>query len=734
MAGAAVHVVLSDTSSHLSDRTFTGKRFSHNSGNSAEPLRARGTTVTNRPSPRRSSGNQLETLTQSLTLSRQEDEEPHWLLDHGLFKGWMFCAILANTIVIGLSTDYKDAGYDEIWAGLDFFFTIVYLIEMVLKLAVMRSKYFSDRWNILDFIIVWVSAVSSIMSILAAINASGAIGNTAILRCVRSLRLIRIVKILKAFTPLLILVEGIAKSLQSMFWATALLFLLLYVCAIFCVDMIGSANYPAKNDDWVEIHDTTLEKWNNIAYFGDIKRSMFSLLSVCLLAEWSDIGRPVLEFQPVLFPFFVFFVVFSALGILNVIIGVIVENTAAATSAVRKEHLEGQRLDRLEQVKSLRHILFESDANGDNRIDQAEMADAMESNARFRDIIESMDLPYGFEPQDLLSLIDEDASGSVNEKEFIEGLFRMIDCNDSQQLCLLKVSINQIKAAIRSARVATKEQIQSSNKQVLQEIAALREQLNTQMHSQSQTPACNVGDLPSKGMITKEAPLGSISKEVGAPEEKAAHFHGPAQSSKCTLDMQVPSPHSPACNVKDLASEGMITEVGAVEEKAAHVQEPAQRSKCYLDVQVSSPDSYSDLCELGSITLLSQKKHVHQATALPDRLHTTTLKTFQSLWVPLERSTLVSPSGAISCTERPECVLMLEERSCGPSHQEMLATTADHPSSSTVSLSTPGSLHACMFHNSRRANGTSASLNVSNSSQMGRDSQAASCDGQSLNI
>lgn len=116
------------------------------------------------------------------------------------------------------------------------------------------------------------------------------------------------------------IIKGIFDSLKTMFWVSLLLLLILYVCAILVVELIGRADtdvYPGRDEDGAAI-DANIELvagWNNYVYFGTVLRSMYTLFNVVIMAEWPEIGRPLIEKQPEMFIFFVFFIIFTTFGV-----------------------------------------------------------------------------------------------------------------------------------------------------------------------------------------------------------------------------------------------------------------------------------------------------------------------------------------------------------------------------------------------------------------------------------
>ena len=62
--------------------------------------------------------------------------------------------------------------------------------------------------------------------------------------------------------------------------------------------------------------------------YGTIAASMFTLFQVMTLASWAtELDRPYYAHVPVLRPLLVAFLALTAYGVMNIVIGVIVENT-----------------------------------------------------------------------------------------------------------------------------------------------------------------------------------------------------------------------------------------------------------------------------------------------------------------------------------------------------------------------------------------------------------------------
>eukprot|EP00747_Dinoflagellata_sp_TGD_P080420 gnl/TRDRNA2_/TRDRNA2_160884_c3_seq1.p1 gnl/TRDRNA2_/TRDRNA2_160884_c3~~gnl/TRDRNA2_/TRDRNA2_160884_c3_seq1.p1 ORF type:complete len:481 (+),score=103.00 gnl/TRDRNA2_/TRDRNA2_160884_c3_seq1:122-1444(+) len=224
-----------------------------------------------------------------------------------------------------------------------------------------------------------------------------------------------------------------------MFWVMVLLLIAIYLCAIFCVLTIGRADYPQEK--WPLGWDT------KDLYFGTIPDAMVTLFNMVLLAEWPEIIRPVWAFQWPLVCFFACFVGFTTLGILNVIVGVIVEQTAEAAKKEHESDILRKHKDQMNHVKELVAIMRQMDDNSDGEISAEEMG-SPENEKFITGVMSSLDLPPGFTPVDLHAMLDTGCDGKLSTREFIEGMFRMVFSNDFHRACMSQLAVNQLKGHI----------------------------------------------------------------------------------------------------------------------------------------------------------------------------------------------------------------------------------------------------------------------------------------------
>merc|ERR1719387_3475278 len=127
--------------------------------------------------------------------------------------------------------------------------------------------------------------------------------------------------------------------------------------------MIGAETnsdiYPSYSKEEEDIVSYELvEEFNPYMYFGTIPRSMYTLFCIVILAEWPEIGRPIIERQPHMFLFFLMFIIFTTFGVLNVIVGVIVDNTMEAAKQIEAEDHDSEKAHKLALLQNIRDAVF----------------------------------------------------------------------------------------------------------------------------------------------------------------------------------------------------------------------------------------------------------------------------------------------------------------------------------------------------------------------------------------
>lgn len=382
--------------------------------------------------------------------------DKHWLVDSKPFVAIIYSAILLNALQMGLQVDLKGKPWDDIFGKMEWCFNILFTVELILKQIFLGPcVYFRDGWNLVDFFLVTSAWVGVIVN-----ETTGGGSSIGIIKMIRLLRIMRMVRLLKVFRTLWMIIKGILDSFKTIFWVSMLLVLILYVSAILTVQTIGDAGtdlYPSRSNKTADILATEeVAEFNNFVYFGSLPRAMFTLFNLAILAEWPEFGRAIWEQQPEMLIFLLAFIVFTTFGVMNVVVGIIVENTLDAARAIHQEKQAEVRRRKLRFLNEVGDLVFALDTDGSGSISIEEMMKGWGSS-KVQELITQVNLPHGFTCQEFMQLLDNDADGEITKDEFGVGLFRLIDNDRFQQDCLVHAQLNEVKREMKGLSKSTSD-------------------------------------------------------------------------------------------------------------------------------------------------------------------------------------------------------------------------------------------------------------------------------------
>lgn len=394
------------------------------------------------------------------------ESDGHWLLDHPVFNGIIYSTIVLNSIQMGFAVDFPNMTH--VWMIFEHIFTAIFSLEMIVKMAILKSRYFHFGWNRVDFVLVAVSVLE--LWVLPFLNLGDSdTTNLTIVRVLRICRVARMARLFKVCKELWCIFKGIVDSFRTIFWVCVLLSMGLYVCSIFCVEIIGrdvEGIYPGHDDDSALV-ESEYDDWNSFVYFGNIPRSMYTLFNVILLAEFETISRPIFEKQPFMTIFLVAFVIFTTFGLLNVIIGVVCDNTLEAAKQLDEDMDLNKKIQQLWEFNKLRDLVFAIDEDHNGVVSDQEIKKAWKDPV-FRQLLQDVHFPRGWSPKELACLLDRNGDKEVKFSEFIQTFSRLILNDPFQRDCCTHASINDIRQRIvslssdqRDIESATQSQLKS---------------------------------------------------------------------------------------------------------------------------------------------------------------------------------------------------------------------------------------------------------------------------------
>eukprot|EP00400_MALV-I_sp_L67-5_P000020 gene20-395_t len=386
-------------------------------------------------------GMQTDEITDILRKYKQIEDvsavEPTAFVETTKFNVAIGSIILINAVFIGVETDMGpescDIGDRLGWYIPEFCFTLIFTVEAGLRLYYLGLRYFKDAFNIMDFVLVIIAIVDTWI-LTPFTSECGALRMITAMRILRMLKLVPLVRRMSFLKELWLITSGLVESLKTLAWVSVLLMLFLYVCGIFVTMQIG------QNSDLYGNYYNLSGGWNHADYFGTVTKSMYTLFQVMTLESWAEgIARHVISQQPMMVIFFIAFLMFTTFGLLNLVIGVIVENTLAAARNNEEKIRKQQDRESARVLNHLRDIFEMADEDGSGTLTIEEFHEALR-NPDVVNKLKLIDLPVS-DAEELFMVLDHDGSGELSVDEFIGGCVRLKGNAKSKDLLAIKISI-----------------------------------------------------------------------------------------------------------------------------------------------------------------------------------------------------------------------------------------------------------------------------------------------------
>lgn len=401
------------------------------------------------------------------------------------FSTFICIMVILNTLQMGLEVDNPDR---PAWFYTENLFTAAFVLELVLKLCCLRGAYFHDKGNWLDGFLAVAAAVDNWC--LSLIGGQVGVYSLTVLRILRMARLVRILRLVKACKRFVLILAGVVDAISTTCWVACLLGLAIYVCAIFCVGYLGKSSkelYPGYTEDPEEMDDfEVMVNFNPYMFFGSMGRAMLTLFNVAILAEWPEVMRPISEKQPHMVLFFIMFVLFVTFGIMNVIIGMIVDNVMSNAHKLQALNARKEAELKVHIFEDIKHVAqCELDADKNGTISRDELANSLENGA-LKTLLQEVNLPQGCSAHELCQLLDQSGEGALKCEEFIQGFYRLVQNDEFQSKVMIQMGIHHCKYLVRELQRESKQQYESMHSMFQAQLHDLRRLVLDMQHH-----ACN---------------------------------------------------------------------------------------------------------------------------------------------------------------------------------------------------------------------------------------------------
>uniref|UniRef100_A0A8C2TQA0 Calcium voltage-gated channel subunit alpha1 I n=1 Tax=Coturnix japonica TaxID=93934 RepID=A0A8C2TQA0_COTJA len=299
------------------------------------------------------------------------------IIAHKLFDYVVLAFIFLNCITIALERpQIEHRSMERIFLTVsNYIFTAIFVAEMTLK-VVSLGLYFGDQaylrssWNVLDGFLVFVSLIDIVVSVASA----GGAKILGVLRVLRLLRTLRPLRVISRAPGLKLVVETLISSLKPIGN------IVLICCAFFIIfGILGVQLFKGKfyHCLGVDIRNITNRsdcvaanyKWVHHKYnFDNLGQALMSLFVLASKDGWVNImyngldavavdQQPVTNNNPWMLLYFISFLLIVSFFVLNMFVGVVVENFHKCRQHQEAEEARRREEKRLRRLEKKRRML-----------------------------------------------------------------------------------------------------------------------------------------------------------------------------------------------------------------------------------------------------------------------------------------------------------------------------------------------------------------------------------------
>ncbi|XP_026098606.1 voltage-dependent T-type calcium channel subunit alpha-1H isoform X1 [Carassius auratus] len=266
------------------------------------------------------------------------------LISHKMFDHIVLVFIFLNCITIALERPTIQPSERMFLSISNYVFTVIFVAEMTVKVVALgfcagKHSYLQSTWNVLDGVLVSVSLID----ILVSLASTGGNRIFGILRVLRLLRTLRPLRVISRAPGLKLVVETLITSLRPIGNIVLICCAFFIVFGILGVQLFKGKFYHCEGGDTKNITNKfdcirANYKWIRRKYnFDNLGQALMSLFVLSCKDGWVNIMydgldavgvdmQPERNHNPWMLLYFISFLLIVSFFVLNMFVGVVVEN------------------------------------------------------------------------------------------------------------------------------------------------------------------------------------------------------------------------------------------------------------------------------------------------------------------------------------------------------------------------------------------------------------------------
>ncbi|XP_051770007.1 voltage-dependent T-type calcium channel subunit alpha-1G isoform X11 [Ctenopharyngodon idella] len=294
------------------------------------------------------------------------------IITHKMFDHVVLVIIFLNCITIAMERPRIDpSSAERIFLTLsNYIFTAIFVTEMTIKVVALgwcfgEKTYLKSSWNVLDGMLVMISVIDILVSLISN-SGTKILGMLRVLRLLRTLRPLRVIS---RAPGLKLVVETLMSSLKPIGNIVVICCAFFIIFGILGVQLFKGKFFVCQGEDTRNITNKSdcinaNYKWIRHKYnFDNLGQALMSLFVLASKDGWVDImydgldavgvdQQPIMNYNPWMLLYFISFLLIVAFFVLNMFVGVVVENFhkcrrhQEAEEAKRREEKRNKRMEK----------------------------------------------------------------------------------------------------------------------------------------------------------------------------------------------------------------------------------------------------------------------------------------------------------------------------------------------------------------------------------------------------
>ncbi|XP_023389327.1 voltage-dependent T-type calcium channel subunit alpha-1G isoform X8 [Pteropus vampyrus] len=305
----------------------------------------------------------------------------HRIITHKMFDHVVLVIIFLNCITIAMERPKIDPhSAERIFLTLsNYVFTAVFLAEMTVKVVALgwcfgEQAYLRSSWNVLDGLLVLISIIDILVSMVSD-SGTKILGMLRVLRLLRTLRPLRVISRAQG---LKLVVETLMSSLKPIGNIVVICCAFFIIFGILGVQLFKGKFFVCQGEDTRNITNKSdcaeaRYRWVRHKYnFDNLGQALMSLFVLASKDGWVDImydgldavgvdQQPIMNHNPWMLLYFISFLLIVAFFVLNMFVGVVVENFHKCRQHQEEEEARRREEKRLRRLEKKRRNLMLDD-------------------------------------------------------------------------------------------------------------------------------------------------------------------------------------------------------------------------------------------------------------------------------------------------------------------------------------------------------------------------------------